>query len=281
MTKQEEIARRIERAAANDWLHSCLSAPPEVVASTGLRVQKFGAAFAVTMPKQEHYPVNGTNAIGLFEPATETLLDEVTAYFQQAGIPFGLGVTPVTRPDVLPEWLRQRGFTQGGRIPVLYRSTANPPPLMGNLRIERITEDRAVLWREVFGKMYVPYLADWMAALVGRPNRFHYLAFDGETPAAASQMSVTDGVACLHFSGVLSEYQGRGIQRAFIARRIQDAADAGCEWAMSTADEDTPENPGYSMRNLLASGFALLHYSQGYDAPVPASPPQTAERALP
>ena len=53
MTEQDEIALRIERAIATDWLNSLLNAPPDVVEATGLRVQKFGSAFAVAMPKAE------------------------------------------------------------------------------------------------------------------------------------------------------------------------------------------------------------------------------------
>ena len=267
MTEQYRIALRIEQAAATDWLNSLLNAPPPVVEATGLRVQRFGGAFATTMPKQERYPVNGASAVGIFEPATPTLLDDLTAYFKEAGVGFGISVNTVSRPESLLEWLMERGFKRGGRVPVLYRRVANPPPVPEGVRVERMRADQAALWRGVFGRMYVPYLADWMASFVGKPDRFHYLAYDGETPVAASQMSVTEGVACLHFSGVLPDYRGRGIQRAFIAQRLRDAAEAGCEWATSTADEDTPEEPAYSMRNLLACGFTLLHYSQGYDAP--------------
>ena len=270
MTEPNSIALRIEQAAATDWLNSLLNAPPDVIETTGLRIQKFGSAFAAIMPKQKDYPVNGANAVGIFEPATDALLDDLAAFFQNAGIPFGIGVTPVSRPGTLTERLLERGFKPGGRVTVLYRSALNPPsaPTMpDNLRVERIGAEQAALWKDLFGRMYVPYLTDWMASFVGKPGRFHYLAFDGETPVAASQMSLTDGVGFPHFSGVLPEYRGRGIQRAFIARRIQDAASAGCEWLCSTADEDTPEEPGYSLRNLIASGFARLHHAQGYDAP--------------
>ena len=267
MTEQNPIALRIERATAADWLDSLLNAPPDVVEATGLRVQKFGAAFAAAMPKQTHYPVNGTGGVGISEPATDALLDNFTAFFQEVGCKFGVSATPICKPDALGDWLLARGYTRGGRVPILYRSAANPPPMPESLRVERIGADRAALWKDTFGRMYVPYLTDWMASFIGRPGRFHYLAFEGETPVAASQMSMTDAVACLHFSGVLREHRGRGIQRAFIAQRLRDAAEAGCEWATSTADEDTPAEPGYSMRNLLASGFTLLHYSQGYDAP--------------
>ncbi len=277
MTEQAEIALRIERATAVDWLNALLNAPLDVVESTGLQIQKFGEAFAVAMPKQKDYPVNGTNATGIFEPATEALLDGYTAFFQKVGCGFGVSVSPVSQPDALRDWLQERGYTRGGRVPILYRRAAYPPPapeLPDGLRIKRIGPELALAWKETFGKMYVAYLTDWMTSLVGAPGRFHYLAFDGEIPVAASQMSVTDRVGFPHFTFVLPEYRGRGLQQAFTAQRIRDAAEAGCEWLASTADEDTPEEPGYSLRNLIACGFALLHYSQGYDAPAQTLPSQ-------
>jgi len=263
-TNQEAIALRIERAVATHWFETCLAAPPDVIQMTGLLVQRFGSAFAVAMPLERQYPVNGANAVGLFAPATEALLDDLIAFFRAAHCGFGIGVGPLSRPDELTTWLLKRGFTKGGRTPVVYRSTAHPPGVASELRVERIGPEQAAMWKEVCQQLFVPYLATWQAALVGHAGRFHYLVFDGAMPVAVSQMSVRDGVGMLHFSGVLKAYRGRGIQRALIAQRIHDAAAAGCEWVTSTADESTPEQPGYSLHNLRTSGFDLLHYSQAY-----------------
>lgn len=261
---QQATALRIECAAATHWFETCLTAPPDVIQMTGLRVQSFGSAFTVAMPLEQQYPVNGANAVGLFAPATEALLDDVIAFFRAAHCSFGISISPLSRPRELTTWLLNRGFIKGGRTPVVYRSTAHPPDVVTELRVERITPTQAALWKEVCQQVFVPYLATWQAAVVGHAGRFHYLVFDGAMPVAVSQMSVRDGVGLLHFSGVLKAYRGRGIQRALIAQRIHDAAAVGCEWVTSTADESTPEQPGYSLHNLHTSGFELLHYAQAY-----------------
>ena len=275
--KPEELARHLDQATAKDWLRTCQTAPEEIVESTGLRVQNIrNGAWAVTMPKQEHYPINGPVGVGIFEPASEPLIDELMRFYREVDREFGIGITPTTLPLDLATWLIQRGFTISRRIPLLYRSVSQPSvpsaTLPDGLRIEQVGRDQAELWRDTFGSMWVWYLAVWQAALIGQPGRFHYLVLDEKTPVAVSQMSTIDGVGFLHFSAVRKEYQGRGIQRALIAQRIEDAAKGGCEWVTSTADEDTPQEPGYSFRNLFACGFQLLHYSQGYDAPQKSSP---------
>ena len=179
--------------------------------------------------------MNGTNATGTFEPATEALLDDYAAFFREIGCGFGVSVSPVSQPDALLDWLQKRGYTRGGRVPILYRSASNPPPapeLPGGLRVARIGRGagRAVE-RDFRAECMWGTSPNWMASLVGKPGRFHYLAFEGEIPVAASQMSMTDGVAFPHFTFVLPEYRGRGIQRALDrALRIQDAAEAGCDW---------------------------------------------------
>lgn len=262
---QREIALRIERATATDWLQMCQAAPPEIIQMTGLRVRRFGAAFTVAMPLARQYPINGANGVGILEPATQTLLDDLTSFFRESGCGFGIGVNPVSQPENLAEWLLERGFTKGGHIPILVRGTVNAPEDSTEFRVERIGPEQAAVWEAIFSSMYVAYLAKWQAALVGRKDRFHYLVFDGDAPVAVSQMSAMDGVGFLHFSGVLPEYRGKGIQRALIARRIRDAAEAGCAWVTSTADADTPEQPGYSLRNLLHCGFTVLHHTQGCD----------------
>ena len=272
-TQQQEIALRIECAAALDWRQMCDAAPPEIVQMTGLKTRRFGEAFTVLMPLERQYPINGTSGVGILEPATEILIDELIAFFRGAGCDFGIGVNPASQPENLAQWLLERSFAAGGRLPILYRSAANPPPFATEYRIERIGPERAALWESIFARMYVPYLGKWQAAMTGWEGRFHYLVYDGETPIAVSQMSATNGVAFPHFSGVLPEYRGRGIQRALIARRIQDAADFGCEWLSSTADEDRPDAPDYSMRNLRAAGFETLHYTQGYDFKLEPSAP--------
>jgi hypothetical protein len=82
-TNQEAAALRIERATATHWFETCLAAPPDVIQMTALQVQRFGTAFTVAMPLEQQYSINGANAVGLFAPATEALLEDLIAFFER------------------------------------------------------------------------------------------------------------------------------------------------------------------------------------------------------
>lgn len=68
----------------------------------------------------------------------------------------------------------------------------------------------------------------------------------------------------LAFAATLPEYGGRGAQSAFLARRMQDAADLGCESLISETAEDTLERPVASYRNMRRFGFEVAYLRPNY-----------------
>ena len=83
---------------------------------------------------------------------------------------------------------------------------------------------------------------------------------------AGANVIVTDlnETACQSFAATLPDYRGLGAQSALIARRFQDAAEAGCKWMVVETAEDKPERPVASYRNLKRLGFELAYLCPNY-----------------
>jgi len=91
-----------------------------------------------------------------------------------------------------------------------------------------------------------------LSASSGRADIRRYLAMIDGRAAATAALSLTPEVGWLSAGAVRDEFRRRGVQRALIARRMNDAAQAGC------AHVATLVSPGSaSERNLHRAGFAF------------------------
>jgi DNA-binding winged helix-turn-helix (wHTH) protein/GNAT superfamily N-acetyltransferase len=86
------------------------------------------------------------------------------------------------------------------------------------------------------------------------PGFRHYVArVDGRAVGVGS-LRIDRPLAQFAGGGTLPEFRGRGVQKALLQHRLQEARNAGCEIAVITAP------PGSrSEENALRSGFALLY----------------------
>ena len=82
-------------------------------------------------------------------------------------------------------------------------------------------------------------------AWFGRPGWRLYLALVDGTPAGSAALTVDAGLGYLANAATLPAMRGRGCQTGLLARRIADAAAAGCDTVASLAEFGTG-----SQRNL-------------------------------
>ena len=87
-----------------------------------------------------------------------------------------------------------------------------------------------------------------------RAGGWLYVATVGDVPAAAAALTVADGIGYLANAATLPTFRRRGCQRALIAARVADAADAGCDLVTSGATFGSS-----SQRNLERAGFRLAY----------------------
>jgi GNAT superfamily N-acetyltransferase len=81
-----------------------------------------------------------------------------------------------------------------------------------------------------------------------------YLALRDGVVAGGGGMRVTDGVAQLVGAATAPEHRRRGVQSALLARRLADAATAGCDIAVVTTAPGSK-----SQQNVQRQGFHLLY----------------------
>ena len=97
------------------------------------------------------------------------------------------------------------------------------------------------------------------------------MGFDGDTPVSTAAMRIADGVAWFGFGATSESHRGRGGQSAMFARRLRDARDAGCRFAIVETGKETAEDPNPSYRNMVRSGFQLAYFRHNWVRKGPAA----------
>jgi GNAT superfamily N-acetyltransferase len=205
---------------------------------------------------------NRVVGLGVGAAATESQLDEVVAFYDrldQRNV--AISLAPQAQPPELEAWLGDRGFTPRTRWVKCWRTTAEPPVVATDLRIEEVgpAEGDAFgsIIETVFG--FPPVVTPLASILAGRPGWHVYLGYDGDRPVSAAAMHIDGDVAWLGFGATLEAARGRGGQSAMFARRISDARDLGCRLVITETGEDTREEPNPSLHNMLRTGFQIAY----------------------
>jgi GNAT superfamily N-acetyltransferase len=97
------------------------------------------------------------------------------------------------------------------------------------------------LFREAMGPQSVKGLTRYIARLGGEP-------------AGEAALMIDEGLALLSGSGTLPDLRGRGVQKALVARRLDDARQEGCDLAVVVTAPGTR-----SQENVMRRGFELLY----------------------
>jgi GNAT superfamily N-acetyltransferase len=196
---------------------------------------------------------NRATGLGLDEPTTEELVDQTLDFL--AGTRSYVSVAPDTRPPELRDWLQTRGLTPGYGWSKFVRPATDPPEAQTSLRIERV-ENGEAFGAAAAGGFEVPDLfRDWLALLPARDGWHCFVAFDGGEPAGAGALYVTGKIGWLGIGATVPEHRGKGAQSALIAKRIEAAAELGCEVVVSETGKPIQGRAGPSYRNLVRAGL--------------------------
>ena len=249
---------RLEADARAEWYEAASAA---VKGSRSPRVARSGGAVALAIAGTPVPFPNRVLGLGLAEPATEAQLDELLGAYRGLGVPFTVQPSAFARPAELPAWIEARGGRPWQGLELLWRDASPPAPARTDLRVERVSPDRALEFGRALARGFgAPEgSAPFHAATVGRPGWSHYAALDGDEIVAAALMLVRGEGAWVGGAATLEAHRGRGAQGALLAVRVRDAVAAGCAWLGTETEAAADESPNGSFRNMVRAGFR--HYA--------------------
>lgn len=193
-------------------------------------------------------------------------IDEAIGEYRRRGLKFRWIVGPWTRPADLPERLLAKGLRFGRAVYGMVRQSAFPEaaPRDPRLTVERIGEEGAAEWARTYGKVWgLPAAAAAstersVRGTVAEGGRAHFLArFDG-IPAGIGSLAFLGRSGYLFDSGVIPEYRRKGVFRALVECRGQEASSRGLEILTLFAFGDT------SFPLLRKMGFETVLESPQY-----------------
>ncbi|MFZ5817785.1 MAG: GNAT family N-acetyltransferase [Bacillota bacterium] len=232
------LAERLEASEAAHW--GSLMEGLRTVGGYDPDLRRFGPITALTCRAMaERSFVN--RLMGVRERALQEL-SAAADWFRERGVVCRVDLCPLLAGEETLAHLRKLGFVVEGFQMALFsevRWVARPgrrtlPPGV-EIRLAQSQADLEFAARAMpvafdsTGEPWLTWLTDSMRASFTRPDWRTYVALvDGEY-AGFGQLHLADGVGSLALAGTLPQFRGRGVQTALIHRRIDEAAEAGCD----------------------------------------------------
>jgi len=206
------------------------------------------------------YPANHVVGMGLYGPVTADDVDRVEAFYRSRGVPCEIVVSPLADPT-LRDLLAPRGYRITEFNSVLIRrlddfQLVEPD---GSISLERVSPAAVKLWSDVVTRGFSefgPLPDNLFSPLAALPDAINFLARVEGTPVGGGIAYIMReaNIVALFGSATLPEFRRRGVQSALINRRLWEAAQSGCEYAVVS----TMPGSG-SQRNMERRGFRVAY----------------------
>jgi GNAT superfamily N-acetyltransferase len=180
------------------------------------------------------YPVNQIVGMGLYDEVTEADLDQLEDFFRSRGLPCSVVLSPLAHAS-LRSMLGERGYSIAEFNTVLIRRIRpeepfSPPP---GVTIEGVTDDTVGPWMQAIAKGFeqdIVVAESVFGGFATLPGALPFLARieDKVVGGCGGRVIPEARIAAFFGTATLPEYRGRGVQSALIAKRLQEAALAGC-----------------------------------------------------
>ena len=230
----DALVRRLDAVStsfARDWLEGVAALPGN---PRGMRLATFGSAFAAAATAAPE--LDFMNRVHHLWPEDAHHLPAILAFYADAGVRPWFEVFPSEDgADAVAGAIARAGAAPVSYATFLYGAAVRrrPPPRDG-IEIRTVTADDIDTFSDVLLLGHgVPEQEHDLARASQRhwaelPGTTLYLATVDGRPAAAAVLRVGDGIGYLANAATVPEFRGRGAQTALLARRIADAAAAGC-----------------------------------------------------
>ncbi len=251
-----DLARRLEMAET--ILPDCYEALRRYGPSDPIALLKVAGGYAFCCGPD--YPVNQIVGMGLYDEVTTADLDQLEDFFRSRGVPCSVVLSPLAHAS-LRALLGERGYSIAEFNTVLIRriqpeEAFSPPP---GIAIERVSDDTVGPWMGAIARGFEQDIVVAESVFGGfavLPGALPFLARieDKVVGGCGGRVIPEARIAAFFGTATLPEYRGRGVQSALIAKRLQEAALAGCEYAVVST------NPGSgSQRNMERRGFHVAY----------------------
>ncbi len=218
----------------------------------GAEVRRFEGAVACRVPPFGEHLFN--RAVGFTDEQLDAAL-EVISWYQDGEVPGAFEIAPGPSSNRLLELLHSQGFRHTGFHARFAGRPSGREGTPAGVEVLRLTDTEHI---EAFSDAYhlgwdatgpaVP-VEPWLRA----PGWSLFLGLCDGNPAGAAVLYLSGGDAYLADCAVDPKYRRRGVHRALLDRRCEDAAAAGTDVVFSGADFLSA-----SHRNMLRKGLTLL-----------------------
>ena len=200
----------------------------------------------------EASPLTQIRGAGMISPTVEADLDAVEAFYEERMAPVSFVLSPFA-DAALFTYLSRRGYELGSFEHTLVREVTQhdaDPDI-----VETSDDDEwSHAMAEAFFDVVTPSGVDLARTIFNVPTCKNVIVRANQTPAAAAQIDIRDGLATLQCDGTISSYREAGLQKKLINARLHLAHAAGCD--IATADVQ----PGsLSHRNYEKCGFQIAY----------------------
>jgi|ERR1700734_1218357 len=214
-------------------------------------------------------PFTRAIGVGTSRPADRIDVEAIEMFYRERNSPVRMVISERTH-ILLPNLLKTKGYESGGFLQNwwLPLTTRKALPASQNVEILPARRDQAEQWARTvaagFEEECLPI--DDCRLSEETLDTFYCLGFsDGAHAFFAKLDGVVAGGGVLHIAQQTAsirttscrlQYRNKGVQRALLAYRLEEAAKAGCRYAFSSTDK-----LGASSRNLRNVGFRTLSRS--------------------
>jgi hypothetical protein len=250
----DDLVRAIERTRVEYRFLRLERLSAAALPSAGeLRIARFGAAYATDwepMPR-----------VFCLDHRDIERLDEVLAWFEEAGRSPHFELLPLDGNRPLFDALAERGFAPRYTISVLVTEPEGAAPVGPSIRLSPDDEIRA--WCGTYIEAHDWERTDaehdeWVAELIPQylhPSIARYVAeVDGEIAAIAASYHPGGQHAHLTNCAVLQRFRGRGLHAGLIRQRLHDLSLAG---VVHAAADTAPYSRSHG--NLERAGFRVAY----------------------
>lgn len=261
--------QRAELSEAEYLWDMAEGAPPDLARCLGLAGSRVaGGVVRVVANDPAGGFWNRCIGLGMTEPITDPVVEEVTAFSAAHGAPLMcMQVAPGAQPEGWQEVLAKNGLIGSARWVKFMGPLPDIPEVDTDLDVRPVTTQEAPAVAETiiagFG-MPPGLMTEWCVDQLTRPDWGAYAAWDGDRAVAGGMLFVNGDTAHLVGAATMPEARGRGAQSALMRARVEEARRRGCRWIGTETGAEGPGNPNPSLHNMRRLGFTELYERQNW-----------------